>query len=355
LWIIYSIEKHYLVRCGGTGIKKKKFNFSIKKKKSINNPKKSFFIYFFFFIFPSRLDNNNNKKGLIIEFFLNLLYYKAIDLFDLFSLKGSKKKIEIKIKMADFRQILKQYGSFIELGALLLAFISVLIPFISISHKVIEDNFFNETDIYAVGEMIQKDKVSNVNLSYVKFKSGKWVLFFVIVSALFVSLNTFAKNVVENLKNNNKNYAKTIDAVVELVPLIFIAISFLLTVISGFTLPSKYRSLTVGYYLLLLSLIVILAVRVYYLYKIRKLNEDIKVKEISKNIKDFAKNLNKPVENDEDKAKQTEQTTTDAVVVEVQDQQTVEANDAAVVGTNKPIEQVADQDIAQINSTNYHK
>jgi len=242
--------------------------------------------------------------------------------------------------MAGYRQILKQYVNYIEFGALLVAFISILIPFIKI-------NLFDKTDIAIFGK---------ITISYVKFRSGKWVLFFVIVSTLLVGLNTFARNMVEYMKSTYK-HAKTIDAVVELVPLIFISISFLLTIISGITLPTKFRSLTVGFFLLVLSLIVILAARVFYLLKIRKLNKDISIKEIRENIKDSTKPSNKPTENGEEKVEQTT-TDDDDVVIEVSynpTQQTIQATDAAVVGTNKPEEQITDQDIAQINTTNYHK
>jgi len=101
------------------------------------------------------------------------------------------------------------------------------------------------------------------------------------VSAAVVAVNTFAKNVVDNLKENSKDKAKIIDIAVDVIPLALTFLSFLLTLIStGNGILGSYIkeeggkiTLQVGFYFLLLDILVILAVRIAYLIMIKEYNK----------------------------------------------------------------------------------
>jgi len=219
--------------------------------------------------------------------------------------------------MASLKPVLIKYGAYIELAAYVLAFVSVFLPFKNIqkNKNLIDLDLFRRS----ASLMDMMDEVSEVtdellkfndsgNASYIKYSSGICVLIFTIISALVVAINTFVRNIVENIKNNNKSKAKIIDLVVELIPLLFTFISFLLVLISsssgtfGLYIKSQKGKVTlkVGFYLLLVAVIVALAVRILYV---------IVVKEILKGIN------KKPVtENREVKAEQTKETANEVVV-----------------------------------------
>lgn len=101
------------------------------------------------------------------------------------------------------------------------------------------------------------------------------------MSAAVVAVNTFAKNVVDNLKENSKDKAKIIDIAVDVIPLALTFLSFLLTLIStGNGILGSYIkeeggkiTLQVGFYFLLLDILVILAVRIAYLIMIKEYNK----------------------------------------------------------------------------------
>jgi len=216
--------------------------------------------------------------------------------------------------MAALKPVLIKYGAYIELAAYILAFVSIFLPFKNIQKNKSILNLFKRKDIFDlmddvsdVGDELLKFNDSG-NASYIKYSSGICVLIFTIISAGVVALNTFARNIVENLKNNNKEKAKIIDIIVELIPLVFTFISFILTLIStgngtfGLYIRSEKGKVTlkVGFYLLLIAIIVALAVRIIYI---------IVVKEIIKTI-----NKKPEFENREVKAEQTEQTANEVVV-----------------------------------------
>jgi len=108
-----------------------------------------------------------------------------------------------------------------------------------------------------------------ITKSYNKFSSGICVLIFVLFSVIIVGVNTFAKNAVENFKNENKSNAKTIETIIDLVPFVFTFFSFLLTLITAFSIFDKFIKVNVGFVFLLIALIVALAVRGIYLFMIK--------------------------------------------------------------------------------------
>jgi len=196
--------------------------------------------------------------------------------------------------MAGLQDIVKKNGNYIELGAYLLAFISVFLPFMTVDSDVFEEDHYSGDrqlvwKIYREAMHDPKYMDENhpmITRSYTTLKSGVCVLIFVLISALFVAVNTFAKTAVENFKNDNKTNAKTIETIIDLVPFIFTSFSFLLTIISALSVFDKFIKVNVGFFFLLISLIVALVVRAIYLVKIKEYLE-------------YLKNLKKPVENPE--------------------------------------------------------
>jgi len=102
-------------------------------------------------------------------------------------------------------------------------------------------------------------------------------------------MNNFANNVIENLKNNNKEKANIIDIAVEVIPLAFL--SFLLTLIStGNGIFGRYMEeegrkikLQACFYFLLLAILVVHAVRIAYLIMIKEFNKLLNKKPIVQN------------------------------------------------------------------------
>jgi len=200
--------------------------------------------------------------------------------------------------MANLKPILVKYGAYIELAAYLIAFIAILIPFKKVGKEEKKSlKYYKRKDMYgSYDDFIDftneaKKYNDSGNASYVKFTSGVFVLIFTLLSAAVVALNTFAKSVVENLKNNNKDKAKIIDITVEVIPLALTLLSFLLTLIStgdgkfGDYIKEEGGKITLqfGFYLLLLAILVALAVRIAYLIIVKEYNKLISNKPIVQN------------------------------------------------------------------------
>jgi len=171
--------------------------------------------------------------------------------------------------MVDVKQLLKKYGAYVELGAYLIAFISTFLPFwVLADEEDIYTKFNKRKTLF--GFKVQKESGSYLGEP---FSSGVAVLIFVIISAIVVVVNTFARNVIENLKNNNKNIEKAIDISVELIPLLFTFISFILACCSAGS-KEVYGNILinrgVGVYLLIIALIVALAVRIAYILLVKE-------------------------------------------------------------------------------------
>jgi len=166
--------------------------------------------------------------------------------------------------MAAIKPILKKFGGFIELGAYLLAFISVFLPFFTVKQDI-------GKDMEELLSRYSKNVETSKSFSYIKtYTSAGWLLAFVIISALIVAVNTFARKVVENFENDNKSNAKIIDVIIEAVPLLLIFVSLILLIISAADVSSgdevislMYKNVKVmygiGFYLLLLAIISVCA------------------------------------------------------------------------------------------------
>jgi len=198
--------------------------------------------------------------------------------------------------MADLKQVLKKYGAYIELAAYFIAFISVFLPFKKIVKEERSMDLYKRKDMFGelsniANEALKYDEKSG-NASYIKFTSGVFVLIFTLLSAAVVAVNNFAKNVIENIKNNNKDKANIIEIAFEVIPLAFTFLSFLLTLIStGNGTFGRYMEeeenrkikLQVGFYFLLLAILVVLAVRSAYLIMIKEYNKLLSNKPIAEN------------------------------------------------------------------------
>jgi len=211
--------------------------------------------------------------------------------------------------MSDIKQILKKYSVYVELVAYFLAFISVFLPFKKVEKKISNFNFYKRTDVIGLYREANTQKFDPVSekASYIKFGSGVCVLIFTILSAAVVAFNTFARNVVENIKNKNKKNAKIIDIIIEVIPLGFTYISLLLTLIStGDGDLGKFANangssikLAIGFVFLFLAIIIAIVIRTAYLII----------------VKEYIILINKPIdENKEINAKKTEQTTNEVIV-----------------------------------------
>lgn len=126
------------------------------------------------------------------------------------------------------------------------------------------------------------------------YKSAKLLLVFVIISAIIVAVNTFARKAIENFENNNKSNAKIIDVIIEAVPLLLTFVSLILFIIAAADVSSgkdvvgqAFRNVkvvyAVGFYFLLLAIIVAFVVRIAYILV----------------VKEYINLSNKPVENRE--------------------------------------------------------
>ncbi|OUM58999.1 hypothetical protein PIROE2DRAFT_64051 [Piromyces sp. E2] len=140
---------------------------------------------------------------------------------------------------------IKQYGGYIEIGAYILAAISVCLPFLS-----------------------AQTFMGTYSASYIHDSKGVCILIFSILSAVIVGINTFGKTAVENFKNDNKSNAKIIQIFIEVIPLVFTFISlilFLVTAMDLSNIPEMYRdiiSYAVGFYFLLVALVLAIVLRI---------------------------------------------------------------------------------------------
>jgi len=189
--------------------------------------------------------------------------------------------------MAEIKPFIKKYGIYIELVAYLVTFISVFLPF---KHLVDNKNNYDYADIFIkrsdyagivsdAASDAQKFNNKSLSASYIKFGNGVCVLIFTILAAIIVSVNTFSRSVIDNFKDNFVDRAKTIDVAVEVIPLVLSAFSFLLLLIStGDGALGKYLSvdndkkikMSVGFYFLLLALLVAIAIRVAYIILVKE-------------------------------------------------------------------------------------
>jgi len=156
-------------------------------------------------------------------------------------------------------EMLRKFAGIIELLAYLLVIISVFLPYVSVDLG--NNRYF--------GSLSESANYINTYAT-----SGVCVLIFCIISTIFVAVNTFTRNVIENLKNDNKNSAKTIDVMAELIPFIFTFISFILIIVNANEASTDVEkanlflnivNLGIGFYLLLIGIIVALAVRILYI------------------------------------------------------------------------------------------
>jgi len=150
------------------------------------------------------------------------------------------------------------------------------VEFIAIAATIIL-TFFNyaASPLFAPSLFMDIEKVygkDGPSRSYIKFKNGTAVLIFSIISLVLVGVNAFSRNVIENLKNNYKQHDKTIELGVEFVPLGLNTLSLLLAIISFFQLINeKYVFVRVPAYLIIVTLIMAVAVRVGYCVSVKKI------------------------------------------------------------------------------------
>jgi len=160
--------------------------------------------------------------------------------------------------MTGFRQILLKYGGYVELVAYAISIISVFLPFIvdSMDYDSKKSSSFKQSS-----SLIGKSN------------AGILVLILIIISAIIVALNTFAKNVIDNLRNkvNNK---KIVNVSVEIIPLIFTIISIVVALIIENHYLNRYfiysSSCGFGAYLFFIAMIIALVVRITFLIMIKK-------------------------------------------------------------------------------------
>jgi len=174
------------------------------------------------------------------------------------------------------------YG-YVELIAYVLAFISLLIPFISVdtmNSKNINEYDILEADIGLLFDLLYENDFIDfsrgiktgslknalyptLTRSYIKFRSGIVVLIFIIISAIFVAATKFAKKFVESLKNNEN--AKTVNTILESVPFLLTLTSLILTIVSGTSVSCRIIDLATGFILLIVALSIALLSRVIYI------------------------------------------------------------------------------------------
>ena len=214
--------------------------------------------------------------------------------------------------MANYKEILIKYGAFIELGAYLITFISIFLPFKHMTTeeemKAARSKYDKRKDLSPedYSEALKYDAMSgNIsgNRSYISFASGGWVLAFTIISIILVLVGTFAKSFVESLKNDNKNYEKIIDGIFEYVPISLSVLSFLITIISsgngelGKLSEEDGRPIkvSVGFFFVLIGLLVAIAARVAYFVLVKKpdfLNREVKAEKTGQTTNEFVVPVN---------------------------------------------------------------
>jgi len=179
--------------------------------------------------------------------------------------------------MAEFIQTYKKIFTYIELVAYFLALSSFFFPFKHISPIVEKSNGKRNSilDLYnkeQASTEIEKYNLETGNLLFIQYWFGVFVLGLTILSAVVVVFNSFIKKWLEGYKNKISN-GNIVDLVVEIIPLAFTAISLALTFFSigngALTEVAKVYNaqiyMSFGYYLLLISLILAIAVRIVYM------------------------------------------------------------------------------------------
>ena len=137
--------------------------------------------------------------------------------------------------MDKLKDITKKYGNFIELGAFVLLFISVFLPFVTVSLYG-----------YSISGSIIKDTL------------GVFILIFAILGAGYVAIDSFAKDVFKGVREGNKNAGLILD----LIPLGLAGLSLLFDIIKGAQTSTAYSYLNVGFYFILIATVVIILTRI---------------------------------------------------------------------------------------------
>ena len=130
--------------------------------------------------------------------------------------------------MDQVKDIVKKYGSYIVLGGFGLAFISVFLPFISAS---------------AYGFSISANLMDD----------GAWgwiVMLLALAGAAIVAIETFAKQVLNSVKNN------IVELLVNFLPLGFAGLIFLITLVEGIQAKNSYTHWNVGFFFLILAALI---------------------------------------------------------------------------------------------------
>jgi len=180
--------------------------------------------------------------------------------------------------MADYRQIIIKYGTYIELVAYLLALISIFLPFKSVSE--VKETSYGKRDDTVIKEIYKEINHElakynkSGNASFINFTTGVIVLIFIIISAVIVAINSFAYNAIEKLKE--KVNFKFFGIIIELIPLTLTIFSVILTLIGTdnndeiVKLNIARIKLAYGFFLLLIALIVAIALRIVYILLIKE-------------------------------------------------------------------------------------
>ena len=127
--------------------------------------------------------------------------------------------------MEQVKDIVKKYGNYIVLGAFGLAFISVFLPFISAS-----------ADGFSISANLMDD--------------GAWgwiVILLALEGAAVVAIETFKRDIFDNLKNN------AVELLVNYLPLGFAGLIFLITLIEGIQAKNSYTHWNIGFFFLIIA------------------------------------------------------------------------------------------------------
>ena len=130
--------------------------------------------------------------------------------------------------MDQLKDIVKKYGFFIALGGLGLAFISIFLPFVSA----------NILGYRATASFI---------------KDGFWavlVLILIVLACGITAIEAFAKQVFDAAKD------KTVELLINYLPIGFAGLALLITFIEGMRAITSYTHLSVGFYFMILGLLV---------------------------------------------------------------------------------------------------
>ena len=127
--------------------------------------------------------------------------------------------------MDKVKEIVKKYGNYIALGAFVLAFISVFLPFISAS---------------AYGFSISANLMDD----------GAWgwiVMLLALAGAAIIAIETFKKDLFDKAKNN------IVELLVNYLPLGIAGLILLITFVEGVQAKVSYTHWSIGFYFLILT------------------------------------------------------------------------------------------------------